>query len=158
MKKRCREVGFLQAFSFQNILYVKIHKPSEVLGVITCQSTDWCSSSSLFLYGNIHPRVLFGWGFFSWLRFIRFSPCLLAVKWITDSLSTGLCVATQACCLNHISTVSATTLNSMAGEYQRVCVFFCCFFCVYVSVYKTQSKQSGYTKGWLIQFNTMSHF
>lgn len=33
----------------------------------------------------------------------------------------------------------------MAGEYQRVCVFL--FFFVYVSVYKTQSKQSGYTKG-----------
>lgn len=54
-------------------------------------------------------------------------------------------MATQACRLNHISTVSATTLNSMAGEYQRVCVFL--FFFVYVSVYKTQSKQSGYTKG-----------
>lgn len=52
-------------------------------------------------------------------------------------------VAIEACRLHHISTVSATTANSTAGECRSV------FICVYVSVCvcAQQREKSGCTKG-----------
>lgn len=82
---------------------------------------DRCSSSCLFLYGNVYLRGLFGCLF--WLRLIRISTCLEAIKWITDSLSTVLCGHRSLLFTPHFYCVSHQ--NPWQGSVE-VCVFCVC--------------------------------
>lgn len=60
------------SLSFSHISYA--NHQGEVRSSGDPPAIDWCSSPCLFLYGNVYLRVLFG--YLSWLRLIRISPCL----------------------------------------------------------------------------------
>lgn len=65
------------------------------------------------------------------------------------------CVAAEPCRLHHISTVSATTPNSMVGECWGVCVL--CMWVFACEKHNAERKVAA-LKAWLIWFYTVPHF
>ena len=141
-----------------------------ILKQLLCKKppTGWGSSSgdppALHWCSSLHA---------SFFMLMYTSGCCLAVVpgWGSQEshpvyrLSNGLqthyqqcCVAVEAWRLHHISTVSATTPNSMAGECRGVCVCVCVCASLQVCARHSVERKVAALKASLIRFYTVSHF